>query len=441
MKTAGALQLNTLERMPQALTLAGALLPAMLLYAAFAFAAGRLFGFSFDAAAFVCGLAVLTVCVFLPEKAGTGLAAAAALGTGLALAAVPAVRAGAMELANRLFAFSEASNAYAYEYFEQASGEASAVRLALLCAAVLCGAVCALARRSRGIPAALFFLLVLFQAYFGVTPGIWRNLFVFACLAFLVAGSRKEFRAGAVPVCVFALIAALVLAVAPRPIAVVEDYSEHLRDELGRAMMRITQWEPPQAAGVNETHEESRLSEEEANLDASASQDQREFEHQTQAEQEISRPHRVDWLKIVLLLLAVVAILVVPFAPFLLVSRARRRSQEKRAAFADEDNAVAIRAMFRHTVDWLQACGMKTENRPFAQCAEGAAELLSQEYGERYAEAARIWEEAAYSDHAMDESKREVVRELMEETEKTLYERADRKTRLRLRYGACLCEG
>ena len=440
MKTAEALQLNTVETKPKALTLVTALLPAVLLYAALAFAGSRLFGFSFDAAALLCGLALLAVCAFLPEKAGTRLASVCAVIAGLTLVALPAVRVGAMELANRLFAFSESSNAYASEYFEQASQEGLSVRLALLCAAILCGAVCALARRSRGVTVALFFALVLFEAYFGVTPGIWRNLFVFACLAILLAGGRAELRTATAAVCAFAVIAAIVLAIAPRPIAAVEDYSEHLRDELGRTMMRITQWEPPQAAGVNETHEESRLSEEEANIDASASQDQREFEHKTEAEKEISLPHRIDWLKILLLLLAVVAILIVPFAPFVLVSRARKLAKEKRAAFADEDNAAAIRAMFRHTVDWLCACGMKTENRPFAQCREKTSALLSEEYGERYAEAAAIWEEAAYSDHAMDGEKRKFVRELMEETEKTLYERSDRKTRLRLKYAAGLCE-
>ena len=441
MKQTGTLQLNTVETAPKALALAQALLPAAFLYTAFALAAGRMFGFAFDAAAFCCGLALLAVCTVLPEKAGVWLAAIAAAGTALALAALPAVRAGAMELANRLFAFSEASNAYAYEYFEQASGEAVSVRPALLCAALLCAAVCALARRKAFVPVSLFVLLVLFQTYFGVTPGIWRNLFVFACLAFLVCGRKTDIRTGAVPVVLFALIAAVVLTAVPRPIAAVEEYSEHLRDELGRTMMHITQPEPPQAAGVNEVHEESRLSEEDANIDASSEQGQRPFEHQTQAEKEISRPHRVDWLKIVLWLLALVAVLVVPFAPFLLVNRARRRSREKRAAFSDEDNATAICAMFRHTVDWLCACGMKTENRPFAQCCDGAAALVSEEYGERYAEAARIWEEAAYSDHAMDGDQRELVRDLMEETEKTLYERADGKTRLRLKYGACLCEG
>ena len=441
MKRAGTLQLNTVETAPKALVLAEALLPAALLYAALALAAGRMFGFAFDAAAFFCGLALLAVCTVLPKRAGVRLAVVFAAGAALALAALPVVRAGAMELANRLFAFSEASNAYAYEYFEQASAEAAAVRLALLCAALLCGAVCALARRTAFVPIALFVLLVLFQTYFGVTPGIWHNLSVFACLAFLVCAKRSEIRTGAVPAVLFAVIAAAVLTAVPGPIAAVENYSEHLRDELGRTMMQITQPEPPQAAGVNEVHEESRLSEEDATINVSSEQGQRPFEHQTQAEQEISRPHRVDWLKIVLWLLALVAVLVVPFAPFLFINRARRRSREKRAAFADEDNAAAIRAMFRHTVDWLCACGMKTQNRPFAQCRDGAAALLSEEYGERYAEAARIWEEAAYSDHAMDREQRELVRGLMEETEKTLYERADRKTRLRLKYGACLCEG
>ena len=66
--------------------------------------------------------------------------------------------------------------------------------------------------------------------------------------------------------------------------------------------------------------------------------------------------------------------------------------------------------------------------------------MISAEYAVRYAQAARIWEEAAYSDHVMDDEQRKAVQTLMEETEKTLYASSDYRTRLRLRYIACLCE-
>ncbi|MBQ2323681.1 MAG: hypothetical protein II379_03740, partial [Oscillospiraceae bacterium] len=133
--------------------------------------------------------------------------------------------------------------------------------------------------------------------------------------------------------------------------------------------------------------------------------------------------------------------LVLPFLPFLLLTRARCRARARQAAFADADNAAAIRAMFRHVMDWLQACGLAAENRSFSACEGSAGALLSTDYAAQYAAAVPIWQEAAYSDHAMTAQQRRTVRELLETTEKTLYEKADRRTKFRLKYIACLCEG
>ena len=138
-------------------------------------------------------------------------------------------------------------------------------------------------------------------------------------------------------------------------------------------------------------------------------------------------------------LLLAVAVLVVPFLPFLALNRAKRRASQRRAAFSDSDNAAAIRAMFLHTVDWLRAGGLKTENRPFSRCSEAVAAITSPEFAAKYTEAAIIWREAAYSNHAMTDEQREKVRALLDEAAETLYEKADRPTRLRMKYVDCLC--
>ena len=70
---------------------------------------------------------------------------------------------------------------------------------------------------------------------------------------------------------------------------------------------------------------------------------------------------------------------------------------------------------------------------------EAVEALTSPEYAARYAEAARIWQEAAYSDHALTDAQRQAVRELLDATAETLYEKADRRTRFRMKYVECLC--
>ena len=52
--------------------------------------------------------------------------------------------------------------------------------------------------------------------------------------------------------------------------------------------------------------------------------------------------------------------------------------------------------------------------------------------------AAVAFEEAAYSTHAMGEEQRAELQSLLTETERLLYDGADRKTKFRLKYVECL---
>ena len=49
-----------------------------------------------------------------------------------------------------------------------------------------------------------------------------------------------------------------------------------------------------------------------------------------------------------------------------------------------------------------------------------------------------IWQEAAFSGHKMGEDQRQILRDYMETTAKAVWQRADRRQRLRIRYRLCL---
>jgi len=430
-----ALQIHTVCQERRAVRIRRVILP-LALYAALALVFASILGVELYAPALLAGAAATAVMAFAPPRWGRVLLLVS-LVLSLGAMAFSSARDGAAVLANRLFDASEAVNAYAYDHFSVA--EAASPRMALPWLALFGGALCAFAARRWANAMALFFAIAFAEAYFGVTPPVWQNILLFALLALLllreaISPNGAALLAGA------AAVALVVFLLAPRPNAAVEAYSEHLRDELGTLAFGAAQSMAPPETETSPVHQESRQHEEEANADDAGETGRQEFERQTENEQEISLPRRIDYLRIALLLLAVVALLVVPFLPFLLVNRAKRLATERRAAFADADNAAAIRAMFAHTMRWLRAAGLKTENRPFAQCEEAVRQMTSDEYAAQYAEGAAIWQEAAYSEHAMNETQRAAIRALLDRTEETLYEQADRRTRLRLKYKDCLCE-
>ncbi len=438
MRQAAGLQLYIHEPDRRAAFPREAILP-LALYAALASVLDGLFAVPAEPAALLAGAAALCVCVLLPARFARPVRLALCAGALLSLLLIPLAGAGAALLVNRLYAASEAVNAYAYTYFSvPAVDEAAAIRAALLAAAVLGGALSSAAQRVRAVPFALFAAVAALSAYFGVTAAPLRALALFAVLTLLLARSGTNAGNMAALLAGLAAVSLAVFLIAPRPNAAVEAYSEYLRDELGRSAQSLMQSAAPQRE-ADRAHQESRQSEIAASEDAAQQAPRQDFERLTEAERELSLPQRFDWLRTTLLLLAMIAVLTVPFLPFLLIVRVKRRTDARRDAFSTADNAAAIRAMFQHTVDWLRAAGLRTENRPYAQCAPAVAELTSGAYGERYAAAAAIWREAAYSEHAMTDEQRAAVRELLDATAATLYEKADRRTRFRMKYVDCLC--
>ena len=436
MQQTAALQLHIIEPEPRPLSAAKGLLLPLALFAALSLACAPVLSLPLSPPALLTGAAVILLSVLTPKPWNRILTLAALLLPPGILALSP-LRDSAAALANRLYEASEAVNAYAYRYFE--AGEAASPAEALPWLAAFFGALCALAARRKGVALAMLLAAALAEAYFGVTPPLWQNLLLFALPALSLLRGKADARSCAALLAGIACVALTVSLLVPRPIASVEAYSEHLRDELGAAAMSAQRLSAPPEAETNRTHQESRQHEEDLPADALSQDPARTFEHLLESERELSKPQRIDWLRIALWLLLSVVLLTAPFLPFLLLNRAGRRREARRAAFADADNAAAIRAMFSHTVDWLRAGGLRTENRTFAQCDGAVEALTSGEYAARYREAARIWQEAAYSGHAMTAEQRRVVRELLDDTAASLYEKANRRTRFRIRYIDCLC--
>jgi len=167
-------------------------------------------------------------------------------------------------------------------------------------------------------------------------------------------------------------------------------------------------------------------------------QPDREYRLVTVEEEQISMPHWVNYLRIGLLLLLVIALVILPFLPFLLLNARRKKALEMRKAFQSENVSEAFCAIFQHVIAWLEATGNGAGNLPYVQWSESLRHDLPEQYSDHFARCAAVFEEAAYSNHALAEEQRRQALNLLDETEQWLISRADWKQKLRLKYGKCL---
>ena len=369
------------------------------------------------------------------RKKGALLCAAGLAALLLCLLLIPAARLGAQALCNRLFEASERVNAYVYDRFP-VPAEQSVIPAVLLlaCAAALLPAILFLTR-SRPMAFCLMAGVAAFQMYFGLALPGWANVALFSAFALWTA--RRPLRRGeALMILAAVLTAALaVTLVCPGVDAATEAASERARDALSRLTGQTAGTIPEAAEGENETRHVHTRTLTEGDREAAA---EKEYRLETLEEQQISRPGWFSWLKTVLLLLAAAALVILPFLPFLWLNARRRKALEARRAFASENVSEAVCAIFRQTAAWLEAMGCGAGNLPFRAWAEYLPEGMEPGYELRFGSCAALFEEAAYSDHTLDEERRQEALALLQETERAMLARADWKQKLRLKYGDCL---
>lgn len=350
---------------------------------------------------------------------------------------LPAARESLKCLLNYLFAASEAVNTYVYDRFSVAADASPTPALLLLGGLIAVLLSLAFLRRSSLIPFLFALFLTFAEIWLGLTLPPLLNALLFALLMLLALRIRDPRNAGAVLLASVAVFL-FVSAVFPGVNAALEERSELARDRLDVLEQRITGTYAEENSAVQSAREENRLHEGGGADKEDDTRNDRGYQHLYEQEQQISRPQRVRYLKILLLTLAIIALLTLPFAPFLFFNAKRKRSLARRAAFASPDCAEAIRAMFLHLTAYLEACGMGAGNRSFSHWPELLSGHMPADYVRQYRRAAAIFSEAAYSAHPMTEEQRTEMEKILDETEHILYDEAGWKQKLRLKYVECL---
>ncbi len=233
------------------------------------------------------------------------------------------------------------------------------------------------------------------QIYFGVSLPAWINLPLFGLLGTVCLADPRKPRMVLAYAGGLALIAAVVLLLAPGVHEATELASEQVRDRLSLAepwTATLTETPPD----VLETRRENRVT---LDFGAQEGQSSRDYRLMTVKQLDISRPAWVDYVRIVVLSLLILLLLTVPFLPFLWLNSRKKKAQSRRADFASEDHAVAIRALFRHVIAYLDFVGFAVEHQPFSQWEDALARHFSAAYAAQFVECARIWQETVYSDH------------------------------------------
>lgn len=286
-------------------------------------------------------------------------------------------------LANRMFALSESSQSYEYDYFT-VSGESA--EEAVLWLSMLTGTLCALwGNKSNAVLCGLWLLAM---AYFGVTPGIfWLTVLALGGFLSVLPGQHRWFY-GLITVAAVAGIAFAVSALAPEPSDAVSSLDDHLRDVL--AASPVTYEQTPVPTEVPEPELVPQPS--------------------TQLEQPDHGVQKAA-ANILFFLLAGITLALL-FVPAIFKDRAAKKRQKARAGFDAPDHGAAIRAMYLYAQRWRK---------------------LSQRAGQIPAQVQEIWLEAAYSDHIMSQGQRDTVYAYMKETAEKVWQESDWKMRLRIR--------
>ena len=350
---------------------------------------------------------------------------------------IPDATRGAQALCNRVFAASEAVNAYVYEYFPVKEGQSVVFAAILLVSALLALVFLTLLLRSRWMALSLMGALTLFQVYFGLPFPDWANILIDGSLSLWMIRKPADRKTMLICLAAVMLISLFVMLLFPGVDAATEEASERVRDHLNRMARQMTGTVSELPEGETETRHVHSLSLQNGDNEAQAD---REYRLVTVEEEQISLPRFISWIRIILLLLLLVAVIVLPFAPFLLLNMRKKRAEEARKAFASENVSVAVCAIFSQVITWLKETGHDMGNLLYIEWTDHLPSGMPDGYALRFSACAKDYEEAAYSSHSLPEEKRQLALALLKETETALFRAADWKQRLRIRYWVCLCE-
>ena len=335
---------------------------------------------------------------------------------------LPPVRLSLQSLCNQLFDWSEALNPYVYQHFPVPSDANHFPAVCLLGCLAFFWILLLVFTRSSWLCLLTACGLAGFQIYFGVSLPWYANVSLFA-LPGLFLLRRNRLLASALLLLLSLLICLLFPGVDP----LTENASEQVRDWLSQAARQTTEQEMDESDGILETRHVNDRSLRTGNREAQA---ERSFRLITLEEQQISRPPWMDWVKTFLLLLASLALIVLPFVPLVLVDQLHRRDRERQKAFLEQDLQQALPELFRYTVFWLELGGYAERIGAFRDGATALGVLFSADYATLYARSVEVFERTVYSGHAPTEADRLTLLELLNQTRHLVRTHANLRTRL-----------
>ena len=350
---------------------------------------------------------------------------------------LPDARHGAQALCNRIFAASEAVNAYAYAYFPVAEGQSVTLASFLIISVFIAVAALAVLLRSRLMALCFMAAVTLFQIYFGLPLPGWANILLYGLLAVWMLKRPVDLKKALLFVAVILAVALLVMLLLPGVDADTEAASETVRDHLSRMVQLLTGTVFELPEGETMARHVYTQSLETGNSEARTD---REYRLTTVEEEQISMPHFISWLKMILLFLLAILLVILPFAPFLLLNARKKKAQDARRVFASENVSEAVSAILQYVIVWLCETGHDAGNVLYTDWAGKLPAGLPEGYAARFKACMEDYEEAAYSSHEIPEEKRQMALDLLKETETALLRNATLRQRFRIRYWMCLCE-
>jgi len=333
-------------------------------------------------------------------------------------------------LLNQLFQLSENANSYEYSRFAVPDGVSITPATIALVTAGCALLLIPLFSESRFIPLAIMLGSALFQAWIGLSLPIWANAALFVYLFTLMTTDRKRLHIPALCLCI--VLCSYILL--PGTDDTVERLSEKARDVISGVFSGSEGGTDADESGIPDARRENNRS---LDYGYDSAESDADFRLVTVEKQEISLPHTVDILKIALMCLLIPLVIIAPFAPFAWMSIRRKKALELRKTFETLPPKQAVIAAFRHINAYLDFADGETPNCLYSE-RELHGAFSADEYRKRYLSSARIFDEAAYSEHELTEKHLAGMIELLNETERVITDNAGFAKLFRLRYILCL---
>lgn len=311
---------------------------------------------------------------------------------------------------NRLFLQSAERQQYQYQMYE-VNGAGLPIFISGI-SAVIATAAGWISTRNKTLCGIIFFVTVAAAgAYFGLTPSwIWTVLLVMISGMMLFSAIDRsrilQF------VAVAGILFGLVFLLFPGENADLSEMDEHWRDQL--AYTTVADEQNPTISPPKE--------------------DPKPEPEETEEDPVMLRVEKSLDMKTLLIIAVIVLILLLLFVPAVIKDRVQRKREKKREGMYDEDRAVAIQAVFRVALQWIQASGIVIPKDSYSRLTPLLGRDVSESCAEEYTRILPIWQEAVFSDHTMTDGQWDQVLAFEQHIETSLTETASRWQQWKYKY-------